>query len=115
MNTEIIVLPAAAISADLASMRQELSEMRRLLEAMRDAPTKSPWMTAREVCEYRRFSDTTLRAKVKAGEITRYDTPRWFDPSRDHIAPKYRVDLQRGIFFLRTFVPLGVSLGPVFA
>jgi hypothetical protein len=32
-------------------------------------------MKANEVCAYRRFSGTTLRAKVKAGEITRYDTP----------------------------------------
>ncbi len=91
MNTEIIVLPAAAISADLASMRQELSEMRRLLEAMRDAPTKSPWMTAREVCEYRRFSDTTLRAKVKAGEITRYDTPDGVRYKREEVEAVGRI------------------------
>jgi hypothetical protein len=36
--TEIIVPPAAPLAADLASMRQELAEMRRLLEAIRDAP-----------------------------------------------------------------------------
>ena len=33
---------------------------------------------------------------------------------RDHNETKYRVDFQRGIFFVRTFVPPGVSLGPVF-
>lgn len=83
--TEIIVLPATAISEEIAAIQSELAEVRRLLETMLSAPKQSPWMTAREVCEYRRFSETTLRAKVKSGEITKHITPDGIRYRRDEV------------------------------
>lgn len=89
--TEIIVLPAASISADMAAIQSELAEVRKLLETMLSAPKQSPWMTAREVCEYRRFSETTLRAKVKAGEITKHITPDGVRYRRDEVEAVKRI------------------------
>lgn len=89
--TEIIVLPAAAISADMAAIQSELAEMRRLLERVLSDPKQSPWMTAKEVCQYRRFGETTLRAKVKAGEITKHITPDGVRYKREEVEAVGRI------------------------
>lgn len=73
--TEIIVLPASQISRDLADINEKLTALQKTVDALLNAPKASPWMTAKEVCQYRRFGQTTLRAKVRAGLITRHDTP----------------------------------------
>ena len=72
--TEIIVLPAAEYRADQAAIQDRLNQLQRTVEALLNAPEKSKWMTAAEVCELRGFSESTLRNRVAAGSIKKIET-----------------------------------------
>lgn len=82
-QTEFIILPAAEYRADQAAIQDRLNQLQKAVEALANAPQKSNWMTAEEVCELRGFSESTLRNRVKAGQITKIETadgPRYFPP-----------------------------------
>lgn len=72
--TEIIVLPAAEYRADREALQIRLGQLQKAVEALANAPQKSPYLTGPEVCKLRGFSESTLRNRVKAGRITKIET-----------------------------------------
>ena len=72
--TEIIILPAAEYRADQAAIQDQIAQLQRTVESLLNAPQKSKWMPAAEVCELRGFSESTLRNRVKVGRITKHET-----------------------------------------